>query len=104
MTDRVLSMRGLAAKSGNVVSGEFSTEKAVKTGKAFLVIVADDSSDNTKKHFSDMTAFYEVPIYFYSDKVGLGNAIGKEFRASLAVTDENLANAVIKKLQPNKTE
>lgn len=106
MTDRVLSMLGLAAKSGNVVSGEFSTEKAVKTktGKAFLVIVADDSSDNTKKHFSDMTAFYEVPIYFYSDKVGLGNAIGKEFRASLAVTDENLANAVIKKLQSNKTE
>ena len=51
-----------------------------------------------------MTAFYEDPIYFYSDKVGLGNAIGKEFRASLAVTDENLANAVIKKLQPNKTE
>ena len=71
MTDRVLSMLGLAAKSGNVVSGEFSTEKAVKTGKAFLVI---------------------------------GNAIGKEFRASLAVTDENLANAVIKKLQSNKTE
>ena len=71
MTDRVLSMLGLAAKSGNVVSGEFSTEKSVKTGKAFLVIVADDSSDNTKKHFSDMTAFYEVPIYFYSDKVGV---------------------------------
>ena len=36
--------------------------------------------------------------------LGLGNAIGKEFRASLAVTDENLANAVIKKLQSNKTE
>ena len=51
MTDRVLSMISIAAKSGNVVSGEFSTEKAVKTGKAFLVIVADDSSDNTKKHF-----------------------------------------------------
>ena len=95
-------MLGLAAKSGNVVSGEF-LQKAVNTQK-ILVIVADDSSDNTKKHFSDMTAFYEVPIYFYSDKVGLGNALGKEFRASLAVTDENLANAVIKKLQSNKTE
>ena len=33
--DRVLSMIGIAAKSGNVVSGEFSTEKAVKTGSAF---------------------------------------------------------------------
>ena len=36
-------MLGLAAKSGNVVSGEFSTEKAVKPGKGFLVIVGDDS-------------------------------------------------------------
>ena len=102
--NKVLSLIGLSTKAGKIVSGEFSTVKAVKTGKAFFLIVPDDSSDNTKKHFSDMTAFYEVPIYFYSDKVGLGNAIGKEFRASLAVTDENLANAVIKKLQSNKTE
>lgn len=99
MIDKVLSMLGIAAKSGNVVSGEFSTEKAVKTGNAYLVIVADDSSANTKKHFSDMTDFYEVPIFFYSDKENLGHAIGKEFRASLAITDENLAKAVITKLQ-----
>ena len=42
-------MIGLAQKAGKVASGEFSTEKAVKTGKAYTVIVADDSSDNTKK-------------------------------------------------------
>ena len=45
--DRVLSMLGIAAKSGNVVSGEFSTEKAVKSGNAFLVIVSDEASENT---------------------------------------------------------
>ena len=60
--DKVLSMLGIAAKSGSVVSGEFSTEKAVKEGRAYLVIVAGDSSDNTKKMFSNMTDFYEVPI------------------------------------------
>ena len=49
-TDKVLSMLGLAAKAGSVVSGEFSTEKAVKEGKAYLVIVAGDASDNTKKN------------------------------------------------------
>ena len=92
--DRVLSMIGIAAKSGNVVSGEFSTEKAVKTGSAFLVIVSEEASENTKKHFTDMTSFYEVPIYFYGDKESLGRAIGKEFRASLAIVDENLAKAV----------
>ncbi len=102
MINRVLSMLGIAAKSGNVVSGEFSTEKAVKTGRAFLVIVSEEASDNTKKMFTNMTDFYEVPIYFYGSKEELGRAIGKEFRASLAITDENLANAVESKLKNEK--
>ena len=95
-------MLGIAAKSGNVVSGEFSTEKAVKTGRAFLVIVSEEASDNTKKMFTNMTDFYEVPIYFYGSKEELASAIGKEFRASLAITDENLANAVESKLKNEK--
>ena len=41
---RALSMIGLAQKAGKVASGEFSTEKAVKEHKAYMVIVADDSS------------------------------------------------------------
>ena len=48
---KVLSMLGLAAKAGKVASGEFSTEKEVKSGNACLVIVAEDASDNTKKLF-----------------------------------------------------
>lgn len=78
--DKVLSMLGLSAKAGNVASGEFSTEKAVKEGKAHLVIVAGDASDNTKKHFRDMCSFYEVPFYAYADKESLGHHIGKEFQ------------------------
>ena len=58
--DRVLSMLGIAAKAGSVASGEFSTEKAVKEGRAYLVIVAQDASDNTKKMFRNMTDFYQV--------------------------------------------
>ena len=61
--DRVLSMLGIAAKAGSVASGEFSTEKAVKEGRAYLVIVAQDASDNTKKMFRNMTDFYQVPMY-----------------------------------------
>ncbi|MBQ4282896.1 MAG: ribosomal L7Ae/L30e/S12e/Gadd45 family protein [Lachnospira sp.] len=97
--DKALSMMGLAQRAGKVVSGEFSTEKAVKTGKAGLVIVAGDSSDNTKKMFTNMCEYYEVPIYFYSDKETLGHAIGKEFRASLAVLDENFSKQIIKHIE-----
>ena len=97
-------MLGIAAKSGNVVSGEFSTEKAVKTGHAYLVIVSEEASDNTNKMFANMTDFYEVPMYVFGTKEELGRCIGKEFRASLAITDENLANAVENKLNACKTE
>lgn len=101
--DKVLSMLGLAAKAGAIASGEFSTEKSVKEGKAFLVIVAEDASDNTKKNFRDMTTFYEVPMYMYSSKEMLGHAIGKEFRASLAVNNENFAAGIEDKIKQVQT-
>ena len=96
--NRVLSMIGLAQKAGKTASGEFSTEKAVKTGCAALVIVSTESSDNTKKKFRNMYEYYKVPFYLYGTKAELGAAMGKEFRASLAITDTGLANAVRKYL------
>lgn len=97
--DKILSLLGIAAKSGSIVSGEFSTEKAVKEGKAYLVIVASDASENTQKMFRNMTEFYEVPMYLYARKETLGHFIGKEFRASLAVTNEGLARSIEDKLK-----
>ena len=97
--NKVLSLLGLATKAGKVASGEFSTEKSVKTGKGFLVLIADDASQNTRKKFQNMCDFYEVPIYFIANKEELGRFCGKEFRASLAVQDENFAKAMLKELQ-----
>jgi ribosomal protein L7Ae-like RNA K-turn-binding protein len=91
-------MIGIAAKSGNVVSGEFSTEKAVKSRHAYLVIVSEEASENTTKMFTNMTDFYHVPMYRFGTKEELGRCTGKEFRASLAIVDENLAKAVEQKL------
>lgn len=97
--DKVLSLLGLARRSKNVASGEFATEKAVKSGGAFLVVVANDASDNTKKRFADKCSFYNVPIEFYSDKAGLGHALGYEIRTSLAVLDSGFADSLIKKIR-----
>ena len=99
--NKVMSYLGLATRAGKVQSGEFSTEKSVKSGKAALVLVAGDASDNTKKKFQDMCEFYKVPIYFYGDKDTLGHAMGKEFRASLAILDEGFAKGVLKHLTEN---
>lgn len=97
--NKVLSLLGLSARAGKLVSGEYSTETAVKSGKAALVLVAEDASANTKKLFHDKCSFYEVPVFDFGTKEMLGHAIGKELRASVAVLDAGLADAVISHLE-----
>lgn len=97
--DKILSMLGLAEKAGRIASGEFSTEKAVKSNQAFLVLVAADASENTKKMFRNMCVFYRVPMYFYGTKEMLGHCIGKRYRASLAVTDQGFSKSLESKLK-----
>ena len=96
---KILSLLGLATRARYVVSGEFSTEKAVRDGNARLVIVAQDASDNTKKEFGDMCSFYKVPIEYLGTKEELGHCMGKEMRASLAVTDQGFAGSIMKLIQ-----
>ena len=52
--DRILSTLSLAQKAGQVKSGEFAVEKAVKEYRASLVIVAQDASENTKKKMKNI--------------------------------------------------
>lgn len=92
--NKIYVLLGLAMKGRNVVSGEFATENAVRSGSAMLVIVAEDASDNTKKRFQDKCSYYKVPICTYGTKEELGHAMGKEQRSAVAVTDRGLARAL----------
>lgn len=95
--DSILSLLSLAQKAGKIASGEFATEKAVKTGKAYLVIVSTDASDNTKNKIRNMTDYYQVPMTIYGMKEELGRCIGKGERSMIAVLDSGFAKAVEKK-------
>ena len=51
-----------------------------------------------EKNFRDMCTYYKVPFYNIGSKEELGTAIGKEYRACIAVTQEQFAVAMRKKL------
>ena len=89
MTDKALSMIGLATKAGKIASGEFAVESAVRKGKACLVIIASDA-------FNDMGAYYHVPVYIYGTKESLGTHTGRGYRASLAVLDAGFGKSIRK--------
>lgn len=98
MNNRITSMIGLATKAGKTVAGEFSVEKAVQTGKASMVIVANEASENTVKKFKNKCEFYKIPFYVYGSKDELGKSTGNGTRTSIAVIDEGFSKSIIKML------
>ena len=96
MSDHRLSLLGLAARAGAVTSGGFLTEKAVKQGEAFLVIIAENASENTKKRLKDKCTYYHVPYVVCETQDTLGHMIGKGTRSSVAVTDGNFGKQIAK--------
>jgi ribosomal protein L7Ae-like RNA K-turn-binding protein len=96
--EKIILLLGLAQKAGKISSGELSVEKAIKSGKAKLLIIATDCSEATKKSYNDMAAYYGVELYETFSKEQLGQCIGKVYRAALAITDIGFTNAVKKLL------
>ena len=96
MDKKILSMLGIAKKAGKVASGEFLREESIRNGKAKVVIVSEEASDNTKKRFRDKTTYYQVPLYERFSMEALGKAIGSETRAVISVNDAGIARTIIK--------
>lgn len=94
--DRLLSCISLATKAGKVASGEFACEKAIKDLKAYLVVLAEDASDNTKKHFTDMCEYRKIRILVYGTKETLGKSCGKDYRSCAAICDKGFGENIIR--------
>ena len=82
---------GLAARGRNLAVGEGRASDCIKSGGAYLIIVSEDASENTKKKFKNSCSFYSVPFTTAGDRYSLGRAIGREFAVVIAVKNEGLA-------------
>ena len=89
-----MGLLGIAEKAGKTASGEFQTEQALQACAAYLTILAEDASLNTKKKFTDLCERAQCPVLLFGNKEDLAHAIGKESRSCIAVLDQGLANAI----------
>jgi ribosomal protein L7Ae-like RNA K-turn-binding protein len=92
--NKLYSYLGLCQKAGNLKSGTFQVEEAVKFGMAYLVLYSCDCSDNAKKKITNMCDYYEVKCHEIGTVDEISRAIGKECRKVCAVIDENMARLV----------
>jgi len=91
MSNKGLSLLGLAARARKVVSGEELVVKEVQQRRAKLVILSKDASELTAKKIRDKTTFYKTPLVFVENRYDLGHAIGKDARVVVAITDPGFA-------------
>lgn len=101
MDNYVIRMLGLARRAGKTVFGTTLVRDALRgKKKPFLVLLASDASENSRKRISDSCAFYDAPLALV-DLTGeeIGKIIGKGSDVvCVAVTDESMANAIKEKI------
>lgn len=89
---------GLARRAGKLNFGTESAEESIKKQKAKLVIVAEDSSNRTKKNFEELCKIQNVPIRIVGTIEDLSQSIGQANKAVVTIKDENFAKELIKRI------
>lgn len=95
-SEKFFRMLGLAARMRGIAFGEGAVKDAIRSGKAELVIVAEDASENTKKKFKNSCDFYGIKMLEFGEKLTLGKYTGREFAVVLAVLNKGIAEELKK--------
>lgn len=104
MKNKVLSYLGFAKKSGNLVSGVNTCTFNMARGKAKLVILAEDISENSEKKIMKEIRRYGVDHIQYGTGEELSHATGTEGRSVFAVLDENFAETIRREIENDPTK
>ena len=99
MQNRLYNAIGLCMKAGKAQSGAFAAEKAIKGGKAKLVLLETAASDATKAQYAAWCEANGVPLLL-TDTVG--EAIGKPGRIMMAVTDNAFKTMIEKAFEQER--
>lgn len=96
-------MIGMCKKAGKLKSGGDTCLKEIRAGKATMIIVAEDASQNTKKRFMDACKNKKIEIIEFGTGEMLGKMAGKDYRTIIGIMDENFKKAILSKMNKKLT-
>ena len=102
--DKALNYLSLARKGGLAELGEEPVGAIARTGKAYVILVAGDASDHTWRRAKSYAAGTDQQcIRLGCTKEEMGFVVGRTSLAIAAITDVQMALALVKALgQPEK--
>ena len=99
MSDKILNMLGLMRRANAIQIGETNTGAVVRGGKAKLLLLAADASDNARSRaegFARGRSVLTVPLPYTKEEISA--SVGVNGCSMAAVTDMGFANALMKLL------
>ncbi|MSR35342.1 MAG: hypothetical protein EXR95_01690 [Gemmatimonadetes bacterium] len=96
---RVLEMLGLAQRAGAVERGVDAARRAVREGRARLVLIAEDASAAQLKKITGLLEHRSVPCRVVGARDALGAAVGGPVLSAVAVTRREFAEPMLRHLQ-----
>ena len=98
MQAEMLKFLGLMRRAGKLSVGETGTGQAARAGKAKLILLASDASENARNRAYGFARRGQVPlVQLKAEKAKLADALHVTGGAMAAVCDEGFAQALIKK-------
>ena len=99
VADALLSMLGLAARAGAVITGTERVREAARAGSLHFVLVAADASDNSRDKLLPLLDARQIAYAVVYDRDALGGAVGRAPLSALGITETKLAKRVKELLQ-----
>lgn len=99
MKEKALGLLGLMRRANAIALGEENTGAAVKAGKASLLLLARDASENARlraEHFARGRRVLQVPLPFTKEELAASTGVAGGSMA--AVTDLGFAKALMELL------
>ncbi|WP_066507436.1 L7Ae/L30e/S12e/Gadd45 family ribosomal protein [Abyssisolibacter fermentans] len=94
MNNKFYSMLGIGKKAGYIKAGETPCVDSIKKGKGYLLIIAEDASDNTKKKFTNLSDKNNLSYHIVGSKELIGRSIGKELISTIVVCNKQFSSVL----------
>ncbi len=86
---------GLAFRARKITVGTDLSIQALRNGQLFLILLATDASDATKKKVYDKSKTYQVEVIESLSSIEISQAIGKKDIKVIGITDRGFSQLLM---------
>ena len=101
MNKKIDNLIGLSFRAKKLRWGEENCLQEIKRGRAILIIISSDASENTKNKFLNLSRSYDCKIIEYGTKLSNGMNIGKSIISVMVMLDDGLSKKILSLVSKN---